>query len=185
MRKALAALILLLATPAHADEGGDLGIGVQVGGPTGLNGKYYMDQIALQFGVGLVERGWDDGTHAHLDVLWHPLVLARERSFTMPLYFGVGGRILEDDNGDWYHCHGGTCYDDFDDDLHVGVRVPVGLLMAFHNVPIDAFLELAPVVDIIHDDDADYFCHDGHCHEDWDDDDRISLYVTLGARYYF
>jgi hypothetical protein len=184
MRKAIMALVLLSSTPALAQQkgGGDFGLGLQVGAPTGLNAKYYMDRVALQAGLGVIERGWDDGLHIFADVLFHPLVLTTQDAFTMPLYVGVGARILEDDNDNYYWCNRGDCYyyDDYDNDTHVGVRVPVGVLMAFHKVPIDAFLELAPVLDFIHDDDG--YCRDGVC---YNDDDRLSIYLTLGARWYF
>jgi hypothetical protein len=183
MRKTLVAMMLFLAVPAHAEERGDFGLGLQVGGPTGVAGKYYMDRLALQFGLGVIESGWDDGTHLYLDVLWHPVVLTRQAAFTLPLYLGVGGRILNDDNDNFMHCHGGDCYD-LDDDLHVGARVPFGVLMDFNSVPLDAFLEITPIVDFIHEDDDDVFCHDGHCHYEYDDD-RFDLYATIGARYYF
>lgn len=188
MRKALAAatllLTLLLARPAQAQEAhGDFGLGLQLGAPTGLNMKYYMDRFAIQAGLGVIERGWDDGTHLFVDVVFHPVVLTTQRSFTVPLYVGVGGRILDDD--DYEYCRRGRCYGDYDDDdLDVGVRIPVGLLMAFHKVPLDAFLELAPTIDFINDDD-ERVCFDGVCYDDVDDDDRFSIYVTLGARYYF
>jgi hypothetical protein len=188
MRKLLAAAAVLLslqARPAHAQEAhGDFGLGIQVGAPTGLNMKYYMDRFAIQAGLGIIERGWDDGTHIFADVVFHPAVITTTNAFTMPFYVGVGGRILDD--GDDEYCRRGRCYGDYDDDdLDVGVRIPVGLLMAFHKVPIDAFLELAPTLDLINDDD-ETVCFDGECYRDWDGrDDRFSIYVTLGARYYF
>jgi hypothetical protein len=101
----------------------------------------------------------------------------------MPLYLGVGGRVLSDDNDDFFHCHGDICYDE-DDDLHAGVRVPFGLLMDFNTVPLDAFFEVTPTIDLVGDDD-DVFCHFDHCHQEFDGDDRFSLYATIGGRYYF
>lgn len=185
MRKVILsfAFVLLWSTPALAQKGGgDLGIGLQVGGPTGLNGKYYMDRVALQFGLGVIEEGWDDGLHIFADVLFHPAVLAETKDFTLPFYVGAGLRVFEDDNDHYYWCRGKDCYyyDDYDDDTHVGVRVPIGILMAFHKVPLDAFLEFAPTFDFIHDEDG--YCRDGYC---YNDDDRLNLYLTLGGRWYF
>ena len=184
MRKTILLVTLLAAGTAgtaRADGGGgDFGLGLQVGAPTGISGKYYIDRFALQFGVGVVERGWDDGTHLHVDALWHPVILTRQAQFVMPFYAGVGLRALEDDNDDFY-CRGNVCYDN-DDDFHAGVRVPVGVLMDFTRVPLDLFLELVPTIDFVYDDD-EMVCFPEGCF--YDDDDRFSLYASLGARYYF
>ena len=48
--------------------------------------------------------------------------------------------------------------------------------MDFNSIPLDIFLELALVIDFIELDDDD---------DPYDDDDRVSLYGALGARYYF
>jgi len=184
MRKTILALVLLWSTPALAQAGGgDFGIGLQVGGPTGLNAKYYMNRVALQFGLGVIEEGWDDGLHVFADVLFHPVILADTRDFTLPLYVGGGIRVFEHDNSHYYWCHAGACYyydDAYDDDTHVGARIPVGLLMAFHKVPLDAFLELAPTIDFIYDHEG--YCRDGYCYSD---EDRFNLYATIGGRWYF
>ncbi len=172
----------VLAAPAVAQAQGPshpFGLGIMLGNPTGLSGKWYMGKpFALQAGLGFVDDdfddgGDDDGFHLHVDVVWHPRVLARTPDFTLPFYFGVGGRILNDE--DRYVCGpGGTrCGDD---DTYIGVRVPVGLLMDFNKVPLDIFLEIALVVDIIEFDDNDYV-DDNH--------DRVHLNGALGARYYF
>src|SRR5262245_58546855 len=96
MRKTILALVLLWSTPALAQKGGgDFGIGLQVGGPTGLNAKYYMGNVALQFGVGIIETGWDDGLHVFADLVFHPVILAQTRDFTLPLYVGGGVRVFE------------------------------------------------------------------------------------------
>jgi hypothetical protein len=117
-----------------------------------------------------------------VDGLWHPVILTRQAPFVMPFYVGVGARVLFDDN-DYAFCRGGVCYDyDVDDDENVGVRVPFGLLMDFTRVPLDAFLELAPTVDFINDEDR-MRCFPEGCY--YDDDDRFSLYGTIGGRYYF
>jgi hypothetical protein len=162
------------AGPAHP-----FGLGLMIGNPTGLSGKWYLNKpFALQAGLGYVDDdfddgGDDDGFHLHVDVVWHPRVLARTPDFTLPFYFGVGGRILDDD--DRYVCGPGgeRCTDN---DTYLGVRVPVGLLMDFNKVPLDIFLELALVVDFVEFDDDDF---------DDDNHDRAHMNLALGARYYF
>lgn len=115
------------------------GLGIMVGAPTGLAGKYYLSRdTAIDFGVGALSRVTHrDGIHLHLDYLWHPAVLINARPFVMPLYFGLGARIFDYDD------------DDFDDDLALGLRVPVGLAFDFNNVPLDIFMEAVFVFDLI------------------------------------
>lgn len=149
-----------------------------LGEPTGLTAKLYLGgrPFALQFGLGWVDDDGfrdddDDGLHIHAEAVWHPAILTRNSTFTMPFYVGVGGRILNDE--DRYDCGGDTCVDD---DTYIGVRVPFGLLMDFNRTPIDIFFELAVVVDLIELDDDDF---------DDDDHDRGHLNGAIGARYYF
>src|SRR5262245_25005036 len=91
---ALAAV--LLAAPATARAGGGpFGLGLIIGSPTGLSGKVYFTKMnALDFAVGAAfvnERGF----HLHADYLWHPVMLTQDEAFFLPLYFGVGGRLLQ------------------------------------------------------------------------------------------
>ena len=137
------------------------GLGIMLGSPTGLSGKYYLsDSTALDFGVGAVHRWrYRSALQIHADFLWHPVVLATTDPFLLPLYFGIGGRLLDHDD---YR-------DDYEDGTHLGVRAPLGILMDFNTVPIDIFFELALVVDVISDDDHGY----------------VDFVGAIGARYYF
>ncbi|MBI4509853.1 MAG: hypothetical protein HY698_09465 [Deltaproteobacteria bacterium] len=169
-----AALFLLAPGLAMARGGGGpgrpFGLGLQVGSPTGLSGKYYLGGgAAMQFGVGEA-FGHGDGLHVNLEALFHPVILARVPAFTLPFYLGVGGRILfHDDYRHDNHYH--------DDDVHVGLRAPFGLLMDFNRVPMDLFLELALVIDLVDLDDEDDY--------DGDHEDRTDLNAAIGFRYYF
>jgi hypothetical protein len=181
----LAAVLLVTtvaATPAHAAGDHPFGLGLELGAPTGLAAKYYLGpssrghMMAIQGGLGVIERYGDDGFHLHVEVLWHPAVLTRTPDFTLPFYVGVGGRLLENDD---YYCvnqgNNRVCYDYYDEGMYLGVRAPFGLLMDFHKVSLDVFLELALVVDFLQvgDDDRDY------------DHDLVHLNGALGVRYYF
>lgn len=165
MTKRLAAVLalcgaLLLSTDARA-EGGPFGLGVIIGSPTGASAKLYLNQTnAIDAALGLSVLG-AGGLHVHADYLWHPLMLARDDAFFLPLYIGAGGRILDHHRGN-----------NKDDDLHLGVRGVVGILFDFRTVPIDVFLEAALVVDILVD-------------HGQDSADRLGLNAGMGARYYF
>jgi hypothetical protein len=150
-------------------QGGNFGLGIIIGSPTGLSAKYYLSEgkgHAIDAALGLATLG-NHGIHVHVDYLWHPLVLAREESFDLAMYVGLGGRLLDHDRGR-----------DFDDHFHVGARAPLGLVFDFlrGGVPIDVFVEVALVLDFILDDD------NGRGDEDSID---LDLNAGIGARYYF
>lgn len=142
----------------------EFGIGLMVGAPTAIAGKYYLSSdTAIDGGIGVIRGfGRRDGLHLHADFLWHPAVLASADPFLLGLYMGIGGRVFDFDYDDNSDLRG-------EDDLGVGVRVPIGLMLDFNNVPIDVFFELALVVDFLVDaGDAD-----------------ADFNGALGVRYYF
>jgi hypothetical protein len=140
------------------------GLGLMTGNPHGFSGKYFVgSSTALDFGLGVHDRVVfrdppPPPLSIHMDFLWHPIVLASPEPFWLPLYVGVGARIL-DHNDDRFH-----------DDTHLGVRVPVGIAFDFNRIPLDIFIELSFVLDLIR--------HDQHDH--YDDFD-----LAIGARYWF
>jgi hypothetical protein len=150
------------------------GLGIMLGAPTGLSGKYFTGPSnAIDFGIGYL-GGYrdDDGFHVHADYLWHPVSLVSDEAFELPLYVGIGGRFWN-----WSHCHAGC------DIRHgggaIGVRGPLGIAFDFNNVPIDIFVELALVLDFFFTDDDDFDDND-----DYDGID-IDLNGAIGFRYYF
>jgi len=166
------------ATSAHANVNKkyrtdkSFGLGLMVGSPTGLSGKYYLDSpIAIAFGVGSSHYGHGDhdghdhnhryrnqGTHLHADVLWHPTVLTSNPTFQLPLHVGVGGQLRNHD-----HDLDGNQ----DEHSHLGARVPFGLTMDFKRTPLDVFFEMAYSLDFTGGDSHSYIAG------------------SLGARYYF
>jgi hypothetical protein len=153
--------LALAALPraAHA-EGGPFGIGLILGSPTGISGKYYLGDSghAIDFAVGGAVAT-DNGLHVHADFLWHPWILAREPSFNLPVHLGVGARVLDHDRGN-----------KGDNDFHFGLRAPIGLTFDFTEVPLDAFVEIALIFDV----------HTAH-----DNNFGIDLNAGVGVRYYF
>lgn len=134
------------------------GLGIMIGAPTAISGKYYLgEDTAVDFGVGVIRGFRRDGLHLHADFLWHPATLVTAEPFVMPFYLGIGGRIadFEDDLDD-------------DGDFNLGVRAPIGLLLDFNEVPLDVFFELALVIDFIGYDGLD-----------------ADFNGALGVRYYF
>jgi hypothetical protein len=75
---------------------------------------------------------WDGGAvHIHADFLVHSFSLINVSHGQLPLYFGIGPRIKLA-NEPW-----------------VGVRVPFGLAYLFGSAPLDVFLELVPILDVV------------------------------------
>ena len=137
------------------------GLGLMLGAPTGLSGKYYLgSDRALDFGIGVLGGyGRRDGLHLHMDYLWHPVSLVSDPAFELPIYFGLGARIFDFND------------DDYDDDgFAFGLRAPLGIAFDFTNTPIDIFFEVALVIDF---------------YSGYRDNVGADLNGAIGLRYYF
>jgi len=110
----------------------DLGIGFMVGEPTGLSLKSWTGG-GNAFDIGLAwSLGRYDAINIHADYLWHNYeVFSEADSGTLPLYYGIGGRVVFAEN-----------------DAVIGARVPVGINYLFDDAPIGLFLEVAPIFNI-------------------------------------
>ena len=140
------------------------GLGLELGAPTGLNGKYFLSaDRALDFGIGEVFGYFNrTGLHIYGDYLFHPTSLAANESFELPLYIGVGARIWD------FHDSGRP---EPNDAFAFGVRVPVGVAFDFNNVPLDVFLQVVPVLDFF----SGYAAHSVY----------LDLDASIGIRYWF
>jgi hypothetical protein len=175
LRTALLPLLLVALVTGDADArrnrrisekryiaNGTFGLGLELGSPFGLNGKYFLsDDGALNFGLGAdgYYRGDRDGIHLYLDYLWHPVSLANPPEFQLPLYIGVGGRLWSfDDNG-------------VDDDaVAFGIRVPIGIALDLNRTPLDFFFQLTPTLDFF---------------QGYADNVGFWIDVSVGIRYWF
>jgi hypothetical protein len=150
-------LILGGAGGAQATEvaaGRDLGIGVALGGPTSIVGKYYLDpDSALDFGLAFGPRWGYRGYSCrdrfdprcdpygyrrlglNADYLWQN-TLARS-SVQLDWHIGGGARV-------WF-------WDDYyGDDLALAARMPLGLDLMFARPNfLEVFLELAPAFYVV------------------------------------
>jgi len=153
-----AVVLTAVSRPVHAEEKGVLGVGLIVGEPTGVSGKYYLgNDTAIDAALGAAFLG--RGVQVHGDFLWHPWVLDTKESFALPVYIGVGMRILNHDASG-----------EDDDHVRIGVRVPVGIVFDFTKIPLDVFAEVAGVGDL---------------HTGGDSTFGIDFNGGAGARYYF
>lgn len=167
MRGALAVTLvacLFGSGAAFADDGetsrmdkGTIGIGLILGEPTGISAKLYLkDDQAIQAAAGSAFIG--GGLQVHADYVFHPFILQQRESFVLPVYFGPGVRVIDYSNGR------DSNY------LALGLRGVAGLLFDFKSVPLDAFIEVAGVLE--------YRFADGK-------GGGIALNAGAGVRYYF
>lgn len=149
MRSALALTVVLGITPAiaRADDDsvrgtdkGNFGVGIILGEPTGITAKLYLkDDVAVQGAVGSAFIG--GGLQLHADYVWHPYILQSRDSFVLPFYVGPGVRLIDYTSG--RNDPSGNSSSAF----ALGVRGVAGLLFDFKTVPLDAFVEVAGVLE--------------------------------------
>lgn len=165
------ATALAIAAPARAGadddssrgaDKGTLGVGIVLGEPTGITAKLYLkDDQAIQAAVGSAFIG--GGLQIHGDYVWHPYVLQSRPSFVLPVYVGPGVRLIDYTNG--RDANGQS-----NSSIALGVRGVGGLLFDFKNVPLDAFIEIAAVLEYEFRTGAGF---------------GIKLNLGAGVRYYF
>ncbi|MCZ6677663.1 MAG: hypothetical protein O7E52_10465 [Candidatus Poribacteria bacterium] len=126
-----------LGSTAFAQDSG-LGLGVFFGEQTGLSLKQWNGSLRAIVGGVAWSFGDRDKLHLHADYLLHNFNVFQIETGILPLYYGLGARVkLEEGKGTT------------DGDNRVGVRLPVGINYIFENAPIDIFLEIVPVFDLI------------------------------------
>jgi len=142
-------LLILLSMPVKAQDKG-FGAGIMVGQPTGLSGKYWLNQVnALDFGLGFSFAKDDSRIHIHADYLWHSNT-SIESSEKFSFYYGPGIKLRSGKN----------------DDAQLGIRGVIGIEWMAAKIPIDVFLEIAPVFNFV-------------------PGTSFKVDASFGARYYF
>ncbi|HEY8241538.1 MAG TPA: hypothetical protein VIH35_08825 [Kiritimatiellia bacterium] len=157
--------VLAQSSGTQADQKG-LGVGVIVGDPTGISLKKWVSETRAIDGAVAWSFDDDDSLQLHADYLFHYGNLLREdpqatKSGRMPVYYGFGAVVKfeedDDNNGNG---------DGDDDDEFAGIRVPVGINYILKNHPVDFFLEIVPVLQLI-------------------DESDVEIDAGLGARFWF
>lgn len=164
----LAPNVSALDVAAHpAGLGFFVGGGITHGGAVGLHGRYWLDgqnllDGALTWSFG---RTWG-GASVSADYVfrqWPDLIDMGPDAGKMPLYVGVGAWTGFWTHR-WRHAGGGRWHRDWD--LSVGGRVPLGISYLAKEAPFDAFVEIAPGLQVL-----------TSC--------LFTLDVMLGGHYYF
>jgi hypothetical protein len=132
----VAAFILFVSTSAIS-QSREFGLGIQLGEPTGLNAKLWTGRTnAMDFALAWSFEGKDEML-MQADYVWHSFDVFPVSSGELPLYFGIGGRVI------------------LRNDPLLGVRVPFGMAYMFESTPLDIFAEIAPILNVIPSTDFD------------------------------
>lgn len=134
MKNNLAKILLLITIfsgAAFAQSNG-FGLGIILGEPTGISAKYWTtNSTAFDFGLGYSLKKYSR-LHLHADYLFHTKNLFNTNE-SIELYYGPGARLRLVENGD----------------SRLGFRFDIGIVWIPRNAPVDVFLEIAPLLDII------------------------------------
>jgi len=109
------------------------GLGVILGEPSGVSAKSWMTSTTA-VDAALAWSFVDNGAlHIHADYLIHNFqLISIDGKGKLPVYYGVGARIKFGN-----------------DDTRLAVRIPVGIDYMFGDVPVDIFLEVVPMLELI------------------------------------
>ena len=126
-------ILLILGTISQAQDKG-YGIGIILGEPSGLSGKYWLNNTnALDFGLGFSFTSFNNSRlQLSCDYLWNNYNLLKT-SEKLVIYYGPGAKLLTGGNND----------------AKLGVRGVAGIGWFIKDAPIDIFFEVAPVVYLI------------------------------------
>jgi len=116
---------------AQAQESG-FGLGIILGEPTGLTAKKWLStDTALDFAAAW-SFGGEDSITLHADFLQHKFNLIKIESGSLPVYYGIGGRLKFDKN-----------------DTRLAARIPIGLNYHFEGAVLDIFVEVVPRLELV------------------------------------
>ena len=159
MRKLAAMTVIvfvLFSGTAFADSNvggkGRFGLGLAIGDPTGLTAKYMLNR---KTGISTTVEWKTSGEteiNASFDVLFHTYGVVEIRGAVSPVYVGAGLRLRHQDR------------EGRDDEF--AIRVPIGIECLFTKLPVGAFAELVPTLDV-------------------KPDTEIGIQLSVGIRYYF
>ena len=126
-------LIICSLTKTTIAQDRGLGLGIILGEPTGISGKYWLNESnAVDFGIAYSFVGSSSSASLHADYLYH-LFNAIESDYILPVYYGFGGRLRTNE----------------DSEVGLGARGVIGVALFSERYPLDFFFEIAPVFQLI------------------------------------
>jgi hypothetical protein len=128
-------ILCILITGAAWSQRSGFGLGIIAGEPTGIDGKFWLSGKTAFDGA----AAWSFADHPHFEVqgdfVFHNFdVLKRAFEVSegeLPLYYGIGARLRLQHNNEF------------------GVRFVGGVSYIFENAPLDVFLEVAPIMNLV------------------------------------
>jgi hypothetical protein len=125
----IVATILSLFCTGYAEEKNEIGLGLVLGEPTGVNAQFFWsERTAIDV---TVAWSWKDWLFTSVDYQIYDYILDSPREWRW--YYGLGAYIALPENE-----HG-----------RLGVRIPVGLKYHFPHSAIDVWAEAAPALRLI------------------------------------
>lgn len=147
MKRVILILFALCLTSNAFPQKGDFGMGLILGNPTAFSIKWWTgDRSAIDASLGY-HYGNLNHLHLNTDLLLHLWTFEKEQDL-IKIYFGPGAGL------------------GFISDLSVTVRAPVGAGLYLHNIPLELFAELVPLLQIIGPGDS-RFLMDGYIGVRW------------------
>ncbi|HTJ46020.1 MAG TPA: hypothetical protein VL463_28140 [Kofleriaceae bacterium] len=139
MRSALVlTTVLAVAAAAPSAARADVGLGLFVGEPFGLDVKIDLQRrSALDLVLGFSDVRDGRGHYGHLTYLVTPVV-GRGRSINVPLRLGIGVAVFDG---------GGR----FGDNVDVAVRAPLEIGLMFKSAPLELYGEITLLVPFVRD----------------------------------
>jgi hypothetical protein len=127
-RTVLACCILLLSLKVYSQKG-DVGLGVNLGNPTGISAKYWTgERTAVAASIGYyISR--INHLRLNADFLVHPWTFDSEQDLVR-LYLGTGFGL------------------GFTSEISVTLRFPLGAVYFFSGLPLEVFAEPVPAVQL-------------------------------------
>ena len=130
MRRTVLVCSFLLLSLTVFSQKGDVGLGVNLGNPTGISAKFWTgDRTAVDASIGYyISR--INHLRLNADFLLHPWAFDSEQDLVR-LYLGLGAGL------------------GFASEISITLRFPVGAAYYFSGIPLEAFVELVPAVQLV------------------------------------
>lgn len=131
MKKIAVVVIYIIFSGFIYSQHQGVGLGIRIGEPTGFNAKYWISSsTALSFNMGYALAS-NSRLHISADYLYHlyDLIDIPENQGNIPFFYGFGVRIVTRKVGE----------------SSFGARGIAGTAYYLKEVPVDIFVELAPV----------------------------------------
>ncbi len=136
--------------PLQTSNGGGIGIGLQVGSPTAITIKFSgAQQTGLVLGLGAnfgYGNAFGTSLWLHADYLF-TLAKLVDSQVDLTFYAGPGLFIAAFGGSNYgFGYRGNNYYNDLD--VGFGLRLPIGLSLAFDSAPLEIYLEADPTLSL-------------------------------------